>query len=114
VIAVTEDRAERIRVIAEDVGHSHVLSRDDESMVIEVPADMAPGLMVLWGMGNFVPIHWPGLPACPAPRRQHGIPDRGVRRFGDDLVVLFVPDRARAAPGRTARAVAGRHYADAT
>lgn len=48
-------RADRVKAIAESVG-GKVLDRNRDAMRIEVPADMAPGLAGLWGMGNFLAI----------------------------------------------------------
>jgi hypothetical protein len=48
------ERAARVRTIAKG-NFGSVLSCDDETMLIEVPADIAPGLTSIRGMGGFVP-----------------------------------------------------------
>lgn len=50
-----EARANRVRAVAESVG-GKVLDRNGDAMRIEIPADVAPGLMMLWGEGGFIPI----------------------------------------------------------
>jgi hypothetical protein len=49
-------RADRVRQIVASVG-GNVLAHNGDAMRIEVPADNAPGLMALWGMGGFIPIY---------------------------------------------------------
>jgi hypothetical protein len=45
-------RADRVKAIAEAV-HGKVISRDRNTMLIEVPADTITGAVTLFGMGGF-------------------------------------------------------------
>ena len=46
-------RADRVKAIAESV-HGSVIGRSGNTMTIEFPADVAPGIVAAWGMGGFV------------------------------------------------------------
>jgi hypothetical protein len=48
-------RADRVKAIAECVG-GKVLDRNGNTVRVEIPADKTSGLVVLWGMGGFIPI----------------------------------------------------------
>jgi hypothetical protein len=50
-VSDVEARADRVRAIA-DIGGGNVLNRVGTTMTVDVRADMAPGLMVLWGEGG--------------------------------------------------------------
>jgi hypothetical protein len=78
-----EARADRVRAVTE-ANFGKVISRDGDVMTIEVPADIAPGLATIWGMGRFVAI-FIGQTTRPAPRRIITMQDRVVAC--DDLPV---------------------------
>ncbi|MGJ4928601.1 hypothetical protein ACQR1I_14250 [Bradyrhizobium sp. HKCCYLS2038] len=61
------DRLSRARQIAEG-NHGRVVAEDGDAVVVEVPADVAPGLAGIWGQGGFS-AQFIGQTTRDAPRR---------------------------------------------
>jgi hypothetical protein len=52
-------RAERVKAIVQ-ANHGKVIDRTGNIMMVEIPADIAPCMASLWGMGGFAPQFAPG------------------------------------------------------
>jgi hypothetical protein len=49
-------RADRVKAIVEAV-HGKVIKRTSTTMLIQIPADIAPGMATIWGEGGFSAIY---------------------------------------------------------
>jgi hypothetical protein len=83
----TDLRAERVEAVTRLSG-GKVISRDGDEMIIEIRADIAPGLHTLWGMSGFVPI-FQGQDTRPAPRMVTDGQGKGIFCEGDEVTTAF-------------------------
>jgi hypothetical protein len=81
----TDQRAERVRQIVEG-NFGRVAFRDGNRVVVDVPADIAPGLP--WGLAKFVPV-FVGTSTEMAPRRVADMNGNTVVCDGDLVTTAF-------------------------
>jgi hypothetical protein len=72
-----ESRADRIQIAEGNFGC--VLVRNNDIMIVEIPAGLAPG--VQWGVAGFIPVFTGARRHCRSSRRPHGWPRVFARAF---------------------------------
>jgi hypothetical protein len=81
------DRADRVRAVVEG-NHGKVIDCTDDVMTVEIPADIAPGMAAIWGLGGFVPA-FTGQTARLAPRRVLDMNSNTIVCDGDLVTTAF-------------------------